>query len=196
MKNTVKYFDKTINIPKDVKNGITKRLILRGTSFVLLEGLLITVAYFFSMGSGTLATQMTYLVACLAPIFITKVPFCYIDKTYIGKIEKVAVETVSKRETSMTLLNKNIVTLYVLLESGDIKVIKANEGRIKNSGIVNEYKEGDLVIHLYGTDYIVPVPNYKAGALNKKCFICGQTSRSEADKCYHCGHSLLDNIDF
>lgn len=193
MKKTLFYYDKEIQIPEDVNRGIIKRLILKGVSFLFLEALLITAAYFFSKGSGSLATQMTYLVACLAPIFITRVPFCYIDKAYIGKIQKVNVETVSKRETSMTLLSQNIVTLYILLESGDVKVVKANEGRIKNSGIVNEYTEGDLVVHLYGTSFIVPVPDNKSRALNKKCFLCGQTSSSEAEKCYHCGHSLLSN---
>ena len=93
----------------------------------------------------------------------------------------------------MKLFNKNIVSVYIRLESGDVEVRKANEGKIRNSGIVSEFKEGNIAMHLYGTDYIVPVPENKTRALNKKCFICGQTSPNEATECYHCHHSLLSN---
>lgn len=195
MNKNLSYFGMVVSIPEDVRKGIIKRLVLKAISFILLEALTITTAYFFSQGSGVLATQMTYLVAAFIPVLLTKVPFCFFDKTYIGKIEKVNVETVSQTETAMKLFNKNIVTLYICLESGNVLVKKANEGRLKNASVVNEYKENDIVIHLYGTDYIVPLPDNKAFALNKKCFLCGQTSSNEADKCYHCGHSLLDNSD-
>ena len=194
MKKTLKYLNKTIEIPEDITRTIKKKLILRVVSFVLLEAVAVTVAYFFSKGSGDLASQITYFIACLIPFPVTGVPFAFFDKTYIGEIADVQVETVAQTETAMSLFSKNIVTLYIRNENGDIEVKKANEGRTKNAGIVSEYNIGDIAIHLYGTSFVVPLPDNKSKTLNKKCFICGQTSSSEAEKCYHCGHSLLDNV--
>ena len=194
MKKTLKYHGKTIEIPEDITRTIKKRLILRVVSFVLLEALLIFVAYFFSKGSGINATEITYCIAVIAPFAITRIPFCFFDKTYIGTIRRVDVETVAKTETAMKLFNKNIITVFIEKEDGGMEVRKANEGKIKNSGIVGEYKEGDIAIHLYGTDFIVPLSHNVSKALNKKCFICGQTSPNEAEKCYHCGHTLLKNL--
>ncbi len=195
MKKELIYYGNTIKIPDDVRRKIHLNIFLKALSFVLLEALTITAAYFFSKGSGLLASQITYTIAALIPFGVTRVPFCFIDKTYVGQVEKVEVATVSNTETAMTLLTKNIVTIYVRLESGDVVVKKVNEGRVKNSAIVDEYKVGTVVIHLYGTKYIVPYPENKTKALNKKCFICGQTSPNENDKCYGCGHTLISNMN-
>jgi hypothetical protein len=194
MKKELQYFDKRILIPDDVRSTIIKRIVFRIISFLVLEALLIFVAYFFSKGSGINATEITYCIAVIAPFAITRIPFCFFDKTYIGTIRRVDVETVAKTETAMKLFNKNVITVFIETQDGGMEVRKANEGKIKNSGIVGEYKEGDIAIHLYGTDFIVPLSHNVSKALNKKCFICGQTSPNEAEKCYHCGHTLLKNL--
>ena len=78
-------------LPDDLQRYVKSRMIKKTIFFSLLEAVVITVLVLWGdilLGSAT-GTVLFILCALLilVPFFVTKIPFCLLDKTYFGVIE-------------------------------------------------------------------------------------------------------------
>lgn len=144
--------------------------------------------------SGT-TKSMIYTVLVLLPLYILKM-YKLIDKSWYGKLEKIEVKytTDSNRgfkPTIETLYTKETVYFHVKVDNKIIKR-KAYEKTVNSSNISLCYREGDKVVHVYGTDY-VQIINEKTE--NVICVVCGLSNPGNLDECRSCHHTLKIGIE-
>lgn len=149
---------------------------------------------FHSMGSEMRISF--YVLFLLLPFLISGVPFRMIDKSYRGTVVKVKVETTvdnasAAKPTREHLYPKNTVFLLIRRDDGKTILKKVYEGKANSQEILETYKEGDAVFHLYGTKHIGVIP--KASDAQVSCAVCANTNSIENETCRTCGHSLIKN---
>ncbi len=192
LKDHLKYKDVRVKLPRDIVLYAKKKVAKRIITFILSEALAIFIAYLFSTNSTEMATMFTYLIAIAIPVIVVGVPHKLVDKTWIGEVAKVNVATnatAAMRDGPKSLTTRTSVNLYVKEENGNLLVKNVSKTNSRIVNLFNEFKEGDIVMHVYGTDYIFKVP--LNDGMNCKCVVCGTNIEGTNNNCGRCGHTLI-----
>ena len=188
-----------LRLPRDLRGHVRRAVVKKLAPCVLL--LIVFGLVIFFLGDRIFALVPpavrigTYIVVMLIPFAVTRVPFCLFDRTFVGKVKKVHVQNeyvaVKGLSGSNLHISRTLVTfVYLTLElsNGKEKTIKAAQG----GGFVEEYKPGDTVFHLYGTNHTVVLP--ETAGDHVECPVCGDDNRAELGECHSCGHTLIKSI--
>lgn len=192
LKDRLKYKDIKVSIPRDIIEYSKKKIIKRVVAFILSEIIALFIAYLFSINSTEIATMFTYLIAIFLPFIIVGVPHKLIDKTWIGEVVKVNVATnatAAMKDGPKSLTMRTNVNLYVKEENGNLLIKRVSKTNSRIVNLFNEFKEGDIVMHVYGTDCIFKVP--LNDGMSCKCTVCGTSIEGTNKTCGRCGHTLI-----
>ena len=198
---TLNVFDER-RVPRDIQQYVRRRVLRRVIPCaVLIVALVVSFLVFDETFFGDpdkplrlQAQMLAYVLAFIVPMLITGVPFKLIDRSFEGKVEKVhAYTTVEDPRRALHMRDTRYQRLNVRL------TVRTSEGvRIKRSvakskivdkRILEWYRMGDQVLHLYGTDYTIVLPTKEKGAV--RCVICGKKNEYGAVRCCECGYSLI-----
>ena len=187
------------NFKKFIRRQVLKRVV---PCAVLFCGLALILAFFgkdLFPTDSTIAHYFFYLIVLLIPFVVTGVPFKLIDRSYLGTVEKVDVETTYDNSEPLKpnivyLYAKNTIYLSIRLKNGKMLHKKVYEGKEKYQQHLEIYQVGDLVFHLYGSSYTVVIP---ANPIKQaQCPICGDWNDKTDDTCRNCGAQLLTKEQF
>ena len=188
----------TLRLPRDLQGHVRRAVIKKILPCALLLLVFGVVLYFFGSRIFALVPPAVsigaYVLALLLPFVITRVPFCLFDRTFVGKVNHVHVQNeyvaVKGLAGSNLHISRTLATfVYLSLDLPDGK-----EKRIKTvqSGFIEEFKPGDTVFHLYGTNHTIVLPEMAGDHV--ECPVCGDDNRAELDCCHSCGHTLIKSI--
>ena len=192
---------KNLYLPADLKKYVRKRIMKRVIPCGIL--LIICGVVLLLWGNRIFDTDnlgfkyFCYFLVMLVPFLVTGVPIKLKDKTYFGTIDRVDIVTTydlsSKVHAKLEMLyKKNTVYLNVILPDGKELYTKVYEGKANLQQHLSTYEKGDMVFHLYGTEYTVILP--KDAETRVQCAICGSNNDKEQDVCRNCGYSLVREI--
>ena len=187
-----------LRLPRDLQGHVRRAVIKKITPCVLLLIVFGGAMYLFGERIFELVPPAVrvgaYVLAMLLPFVITRVPFCLFDRTFVGKVKHVHVQNeyvaVKGLAGSNLHISRTLATfVYLTLGLPDGK-----EKRIKTvqSGFIEEFKPGDTVFHLYGTNHTIVLPE-KAGD-HVECPVCGDDNRATLTECHSCGHTLIKSM--
>ena len=187
-----------LRLPRDLRGHVRKAVIKKITPCVLLLIAFGGAMYFYGERIFALVPPAVrvgaYVLAMLLPFVITRVPFCLFDRTFVGKVKHVHVQNeyvaVKGLAGSNLHISRTLATfVYLTLDLPDGK-----EKRIKTvqSGFVEEFKPGDTVFHLYGTNHTIVLPEMAGNHV--ECPVCGDDNRAELTACHSCGHTLIKSM--
>ena len=188
-------------LPSDLHAFVLKKVLPR---VILCVALLVTIALLMVFLGDTIFPSdsdiyrvkgLIVLSAIVIVLWLTGVPFKLIDQTFFGIVEKVDVTTVTDTNVPGRLSKDgfhtdNVVTLRIRTLNEKIKSKTIYRERVKQSEFFDQFKEGDKVFHLYGTDYTINLSN----KTNAKCSVCGKDNHIESDCCASCGHTLIKSF--
>lgn len=190
-------------LPKDLRKYThtafwrkSKRFII---SFVLTALALIFFGNFILSSKYPEAKVIVYTLILALPFVFTKFPFCVIDSTYYGTVEKIEVEMTKDARAGYGPRGYRIYdkgTVYLRIRTPDGRLIKRKVygGIASLQKYINRYHEDDEVFHLYGTDTVVILPKEKDTHVG--CPVCGEMNEKENELCDKCGHTILRDISF
>ena len=197
---TLSVFDER-RVPRDIRKYVMGRILRRVVPFVLLTALFLGLmigfdSFFFGDEDKEFRAQsqaVAYILAVAVPMLITGVPLKMIDSSWEGEVVKVhAYTTIESRaplkQSRNDLFLQLNVKLTVKTPSGRLIRRKAAQSRATDKGILNAFAVGDTVLHLYGTDHAVVLPESTNGPFG--CVICGRRNKGKVGRCY-CGYSLM-----
>ena len=187
-----------LRLPRDLRGHVRKAVIKKITPCVLLLIAFGGAMYFYGERIFALVPPAVrvgaYVLAMLLPFVITRVPFCLFDRTFVGKVKHVHVQNeyvaVKGLAGSNLHISRTLATfVYLSLDLPDGK-----EKRIKTvqSGFIEEFKPGDTVFHLYGTNHTIVLPELSGDHV--ECPVCGDDNRAELTACHSCGHTLIKSM--
>ena len=187
-----------LRLPRDLRGHVRKAVMRKLTPCVLLFIAFGAVLYLFGERIFELVPPAVrigaYVLAMLLPFVITRVPFCLFDRTFVGKVKHVHVQNeyvaVKGLAGSNLHISRTLATfVYLSLDLPDGK-----EKRIKTvqSGFIEEFKPGDTVFHLYGTNHTIVLPEMAGDHV--ECPVCGDDNRAALTECHSCGHTLIKSI--
>ena len=187
-----------LRLPRDLRGHVRKAVIKKITPCVLLLIAFGGAMYFYGERIFALVPPAVrvgaYVLAMLLPFVITRVPFCLFDSTFVGKVKHVHVQNeyvaVKGLAGSNLHISRTLATfVYLSLDLPDGK-----EKRIKTvqSGFIEEFKPGDTVFHLYGTNHTIVLPEMAGDHV--ECPVCGDDNRVELIACHSCGHTLIKSM--
>ena len=187
-----------LRLPRDLRGHVRKAVIKKITPCVLLLIAFGGAMYFYGERIFALVPPAVrvgaYVLAMLLPFVITRVPFCLFDRTFVGKVKHVHVQNeyvaVKGLAGSNLHISRTLATfVYLSLDLPDGK-----EKRIKTvqSGFIEEFKPGDTVFHLYGTNHTIVLPEMAGDHV--ECPVCGDDNRAELTACHSCGHTLIKSM--
>ena len=187
-----------LRLPRDPRGHVRKAVIKKITPCVLLLIAFGGAMYFYGERIFALVPPAVrvgaYVLAMLLPFVITRVPFCLFDRTFVGKVKHVHVQNeyvaVKGLAGSNLHISRTLATfVYLSLDLPDGK-----EKRIKTvqSGFIEEFKPGDTVFHLYGTNHTIVLPEMAGDHV--ECPVCGDDNRAELTACHSCGHTLIKSM--
>ncbi len=187
-----------MTVPRDLKSYCVKKILIRVILCVLLLAAFLTVILLW--GDLIFNTDREgfksscYIGILLLPFIITGVPYKLIDSTWYGTVKRVDVKTTADNASSVKpslehLYLKN--TVYLLVEKPNGKTIykKACSGHFRHHGLLDVYREGDTVFHLYGTNNVIILP--KPTDTTVRCPVCATPNPIENDTCFSCHRSLV-----
>ena len=185
-------------MPRDLRGHVRRAVIKKITPCVLLLIAFGAVLYLFGERIFELIPPAVrvgaYVLAMLLPFVITRVPFCLFDRTFVGKVKHVHVQNeyvaVKGLAGSNLHISRTLATfVYLTLDLPDGK-----EKRIKTvqSGFIEEFKPGDTVFHLYGTNHTIVLPEMAGDHV--ECPVCGDDNRAELTACHSCEHTLIKSM--
>ena len=185
-------------MPRDLRGHVRVAVIKKITPCVLLLIAFGGAMYFYGERIFALVPPAVrvgaYVLAMLLPFVITRVPFCLFDRTFVGKVKHVHVQNeyvaVKGLAGSNLHISRTLATfVYLSLDLPDGK-----EKRIKTvqSGFIEEFKPGDTVFHLYGTNHTIVLPEMAGDHV--ECPVCGDDNRAELTACHSCGHTLIKSM--
>ena len=202
---------KNSNLPKDLKNYARAALWRKCKPFFISFALTALALIFF--GDLVLPTKypqvkpIIYTLVLALPFIFTKFPFCAIDSTYCGIVERIHIETgtgmKSIREddsgarntyNALKLYDQNTIYLYIRTHDGELIRKNVYSGAASQRAFINTYEKGDEVFHLYGTDTVVILP--KENDTHVGCPVCGVINEKGRDTCRECGHMLVRDLLF
>ena len=189
---------KKLRLPRDLRGHVRVAVIKKITPCVLLLIAFGGAMYFYGERIFALVPPAVrvgaYVLAMLLPFVITRVPFCLFDRTFVGKVKHVHVQNeyvaVKGLAGSNLHISRTLATfVYLSLDLPDGK-----EKRIKTvqSGFIEEFKPGDTVFHLYGTNHTIVLPEMAGDHV--ECPVCGDDNRVELIACHSCGHTLIKSM--
>ena len=187
-----------LRLPRDLRGHVRRAVIKKITPCVLLLIAFGGAMYLFGERIFELVPPAVrvgaYVLAMLLPFVITRVPFCLFDRTFVGKVKHVHVQNeyvaVKGLAGSNLHISRTLATfVYLSLDLPDGK-----EKRIKTvqSGFIEEFKPGDTVFHLYGTNHTIVLPEMAGDHV--ECPVCGDDNRAALTECHSCGHTLIKSI--
>ena len=187
-----------LRLPRDLRGHVRRAVIKKITPCVLLLIAFGGAMYLFGERIFELVPPAVrvgaYVLAMLLPFVITRVPFCLFDRTFVGKVKHVHVQNeyvaVKGLAGSNLHISRTLATfVYLSLDLPDGK-----EKRIKTvqSGFIEEFKPGDTVFHLYGTNHTIVLPEMAGDHV--ECPVCGDDNRAELTECHSCGHTLIKSV--
>jgi hypothetical protein len=187
-----------LRLPRDLRGHVRRAVIKKITPCVLLLIAFGAVMYLFGERIFELVPPAVrigaYVLAMLLPFVITRVPFCLFDRTFVGKVKHVHVQNeyvaVKGLAGSNLHISRTLATfVYLSLDLPDGK-----EKRIKTvqSGFIEEFKPGDTVFHLYGTNHTIVLPEMAGDHV--ECPVCGDDNRATLTECHSCGHTLIKSV--
>ena len=187
-----------LRLPRDLRGHVRRAVIKKITPCVLLLIAFGGAMYFYGERIFALVPPAVrvgaYVLAMLLPFVITRVPFCLFDSTFVGKVKHVHVQNeyvaVKGLAGSNLHISRTLATfVYLTLDLPDGK-----EKRIKTvqSGFIEEFKPGDTVFHLYGTNHTIVLPEMAGDHV--ECPVCGDDNRVELIACHSCGHTLIKSM--
>jgi ribosomal protein S27E len=187
-----------LRLPRDLRGHVRKAVIKKITPCVLLLIAFGGAMYFYGERIFALVPPAVrvgaYVLAMLLPFVITRVPFCLFDRTFVGKVKHVHVQNeyvaVKGLAGSNLHISRTLATfVYLSLDLPDGK-----EKRIKTvqSGFIEEFKPGDTVFHLYGTNHTIVLPEMAGDHV--ECPVCGDDNRATLTACHSCGHTLIKSM--
>lgn len=187
-----------LRLPRDLRGHVRRAVIKKITPCVLLLIAFGGAMYLFGERIFELVPPAVrvgaYVLAMLLPFVITRVPFCLFDRTFVGKVKHVHVQNeyvaVKGLAGSNLHISRTLATfVYLSLDLPDGK-----EKRIKTvqSGFIEEFKPGDTVFHLYGTNHTIVLPEMAGDHV--ECPVCGDDNRAELTACHSCGHTLIKSM--
>lgn len=150
-------------------------------------------------GAAHVALLSAFYIIIVAGILMwSKIPKRFIDKTFCGKIKEVSVYSRRRsydpaRPTRESFRTYHTVKLKVETPDGSTVGHEVTTLRHSAASVIEEYKEGDEVFHLYGTDVTVMLPNGTDAFVF--CPVCGESNHVETDACRKCGHTLIKSVD-
>jgi ribosomal protein S27E len=187
-----------LRLPRDLRGHVRRAVIKKITPCVLLLIAFGGAMYLFGERIFELVPPAVrvgaYVLAMLLPFVITRVPFCLFDRTFVGKVKHVHVQNeyvaVKGLAGSNLHISRTLATfVYLTLDLPDGK-----EKRIKTvqSGFIEEFKPGDTVFHLYGTNHTIVLPEMAGDHV--ECPVCGDDNRATLTECHSCGHTLIKSM--
>ncbi len=185
-------------LPADLQKFVRASVLKRIVVFAVLEAVLAVLLLLW----GDLLFRMEnpgiriscYALIFLVPFWVSGVPFKLTDRSFRGTVLKVKVETTvdnasPAKPTVENLYQKNTVHLLIRRDDGKTILKKVYEGKADRQQHPETYKEGDTVVHLYGTKQMVKVP--EAADTHVCCAVCGNINSMENETCRKCGHTLI-----
>ena len=198
-------------LPKDLKDYARAALWRKSRAFII--SFVLTVIALIFLRDTILPTKypeakpIIYTVILALPFIFTKFPFCIIDSTYCGIVERVQIETTTgikafkdndqgARTTynSLKMYEQNTIYLYIRTHGGELIRREVFRGMASLQEFIGAYEKGDEVFHLYGTNTIVILP--KENDTHVKCPVCGVVNEKGRETCRECGHTLLSSLVF
>ena len=187
-----------LRLPRDLRGHVRRAVIKKVAPCVLLLIAFGGAMYFYGERIFALVPPAVrvgaYVLAMLLPFVITRVPFCLFDRTFVGKVKHVHVQNeyvaIKGLAGSNLHISRTLATfVYLTLDLPDGK-----EKRIKTvqSGFIEEFKPGDTVFHLYGTNHTIVLPEMAGDHV--ECPVCGDDNRAELTACHSCGHTLIKSM--
>ena len=177
---------------------IVKRLLVCVAGFAIVA--LILFYYRGKIAQSSVSAQiLAYIVPFIAVLIVTGVPMKLIDRSWRGTIENVKVREVlihqfgrNYRVAGRGAEYGNVVDLEVKLDSGKTITCRPTFKPLKDVKSIDFYtsnfKRGDRVVHIYGTNFVQRLPDGDAELIN--CVVCGEVQQKDREKCEACGHTL------
>lgn len=190
---------KKIIVPKSVRKTVVFAFIKR---FILLL-LYLVIAYVFidyvlasmyaDANMGNLS--FTVFVFLVIPFVLSGIPVKFFDRDWYGEIISVDLKNAEPKDIDNH--SKAAISQTALIKAANGKLYKRkifDEGALFYNDRENVYNVGDKVIHVYGTDYLMPIRTIEK---NKPtvCVVCGNKSPLEKSVCRCCGCSLEIRLD-
>ena len=198
-------------LPKDLKDYARAALWRKSRMFII--SFVVTLIALIFLGDTILppkypeAKPIIYTVILALPFIFTKFPFCIIDSTYCGIVERVQIETTTgikafkdndqgARTTynSLKMYEQNTIYLYIRTHDGELIRREVFLGMASLQEFIGTDEKGDEVFHLYGTNTVVILP--KENDTHVKCPVCGVVNEKGRETCRECGHTLLSSLVF
>jgi len=205
------------SLPKDLKKHIKTYIFKKIALFVLMEAALVSVLLLWGdtlLGNSTgIVLYVLWALLLLVPFFVTKFPFCLLDKTYFGVIEQVQMKTSVENERPFKPTLEGhytaVTAVITVKEEGsekrhNVKVKIKGSATEKNSmfdtyadrsgdSFVNSaeatYKVGARVFHLFGAKHVVILPGENSQSVC--CAVCGEANATKDNACRKCRHTLI-----
>ena len=198
-------------LPKDLKDYARAAFWRKSRTFII--SFVATLIALIFLGDIILPTKypeakpIIYTVILALPFIFTKFPFCIIDSTYCGIVERVQIETTTgikafkdndqgARTTYNTwkMYEQNTIYLYIRTHGGELIRREVFRGMASLQEFIGAYEKGDEVFHLYGTNTVVILP--KENDTHVKCPVCGVVNEKGRETCRECGHTVLSSLMF
>ncbi len=207
MKNNMMKKNGFTTLPNDIKKYIIRKICVRLLIWALLS---IFISLFFlaghkMFGSQNLGSRIIVYVLCMIFLCIfTGVPLKLIDSSWVGEIVKIGTKEGLLFTKEAKPRAYGVVYIMLTIKKANGRVVKkkiqsktfplgANHMYIKPQGDVQKsldmYSVSDRVFHLYGSKFIIVLPN--EDAQNIACAVCGTSNSYNSKICEKCGHTLI-----
>ncbi len=188
-------------VPRDVRQYVRRRVLRRVIPCVLMMALFLgaLIAFddvFFGEVDKPFRVQsqaIGYLLAAVVPMLITGCPLKLLGSSWEGEVVKVHAYTSIQsravlRPSHHDLFLQLRIQLTVRMPDGRTVRRLAMVAPAKEKSILGAFRVGDRVLHLYGTDHTVVLPESSADPCG--CVICGRKNKDHRGRCA-CGYSLV-----
>ena len=202
--------NKTIKLPPDLEEFTLKAKQKNNIRIALCALLFIVIACFLCINAAAifrpenrLMRIFISLILLSVPFIVTGVPHKTSDKTYVGRVESIYVETTTGSNITGRYHNKsynfgsrkvcNIICLEIVTPDGKRAKKKVYTAPANRNQAFNIYQIGDTVFHLYGTESVVVLPQKKH--THFECAVCEDVNDVKNTVCRACGHTLIKSED-
>lgn len=189
-----------IQIPKELKKAISRKIAIRLLLFALLLALnlIIVIRWWGDLFPiekiNSVAKYSFAIIFLILPFFLTKVYKIFTDTAYTGIVRNVKIRSVVDSKSTVKvsqemLYRKNEVYLTVETPNGKIIQKKVYEGSPEHAANLEKYRIGDQILHLHGTGITIVLPT--PDDTHCSCAVCGGINEISNDMCIHCGKPMI-----
>jgi hypothetical protein len=139
---------------------------------------------------------MIYSLFMLSTVFFSKFPKRIANRTFYGTVEKVTVATTYLDFNCKDFWEphtENHILLHILTPQGKKITKKVVSAKTKTPRNLDQYQQGDTVVHLAGTTHTVILP--KPSDSHMICPFCGHSNQTTHSVCNACGHTLIKTLE-